>query len=163
MNPITQDRVASARTPGPGRQAAQPAHHPWLHLRGRPRAASAGAGLLGAAAIAAVLLASSLPASATQAPQSARPAAGLTAAGSADDGRLEATFTDSAGPVTHGQGMVELILTGTGTVQGFGAPPTSSEWSRTSRPPRAAPEAPPTVRRHASSCPAACSNCTRPQ
>jgi len=121
MNPITQDRVASARTPGPGRQAAQPAHHPWLHLRGRPRAASAGAGLLGAAAIAAVLLASSLPASATQAPQSARPAAGLTAAGSADDGRLEATFTDSAGPVTHGQGMVELILTGTGTVQGFGA------------------------------------------
>jgi hypothetical protein len=38
-----------------------------------------------------------------------------------DDGRLEATFTDSDVTVTPGLGMVELILTGTGTVQGFGA------------------------------------------
>ena len=42
-------------------------------------------------------------------------------ASSMDDGRLEATFTDSDVSVTHGLGMVQLILTGTGTVQGFGA------------------------------------------
>jgi hypothetical protein len=34
---------------------------------------------------------------------------------------LKATFTDSDVTVTPGLGMVELILTGTGTVQGFGA------------------------------------------
>ena len=119
MKSITQHH-ASARTPGPGHPAIHPARRQRLRLRGRAHAASAGAGLLGAAAIAAVLLASSLPASATQAPPSAR-TAGLTAAGPADDGRLEATFTDSAVSVTPGQGMVELILTGTGTVQGFGA------------------------------------------
>jgi hypothetical protein len=89
-------------------------------MRGRAHAVSAGAGLLGAAAIAAVLLASSLPASATHTPPSAR-AAGLTAAGPADDGRLQATFTDSDVSVTPGLGMVELILHGTGTVEGFGA------------------------------------------
>ena len=38
-----------------------------------------------------------------------------------DDGLLQATFTDSDVSVTPGLGMVELILTGTGTVQGFGA------------------------------------------
>ena len=38
-----------------------------------------------------------------------------------DGGRLEATFTDSDVSVTPGLGMVELILTGTGTVEGFGA------------------------------------------
>ena len=42
-------------------------------------------------------------------------------ASSRDDGRLEATFTDSRVSFTPGLGMVELILTGTGTVQGFGA------------------------------------------
>jgi len=121
MNPITQHHIASARTPGPSRQAAFPAHHRRLHIRGRAHAASAGAGLLGAAAIAAVLLASSVPASATQAPPSARPAAGLTAAGRADDGTLEATFTATDVSVTPNLGMVELILTGTGSVEGFGA------------------------------------------
>ena len=119
MKSITQHH-ASVPAPGPGRPAIHPARRQRLRLRGRAHAASAGAGLLGAAAIAALLLASSLPASATQAPPSAR-TAGLTAAGPADDGRLEATFTDSAVSVTPGQGMVELILTGTGTVQGFGA------------------------------------------
>jgi len=122
MNPITQHHPPSAQARRAGRQAPAPAHHRRLRRTGRAHAASAGAGLLGAAAIAAVLLASSLPASATQAPHSARTAAGLTAAaGPADDGRLEATFTDSAVSVTPGLGMVELILTGTGTVQGFGA------------------------------------------
>ena len=121
MKSITQHH-ASAPAPGPGHPAIHPARRQRLRLRGRAHEASAGAGLLGAAAIAAVLLASSLPASATQAPHSARTAAGLTAAaGPADDGRLEATFTDSAVSVTPGQGMVELILTGTGTVEGFGA------------------------------------------
>ena len=57
----------------------------------------------------------SLTASAAPA-QSARGAAGSPA-----DGRLHATFTDSAVSHTRGQRMVELILTGTGTVQGFGA------------------------------------------
>lgn len=36
-------------------------------------------------------------------------------------GRLEATFTDKAASVTPRLGMVELILSGTGTVKGFGA------------------------------------------
>jgi len=67
-----------------------------------------------------IFSASSLPASATQAPPSAR-TAGMTAAGPADDGMLNATFTDTDVSVTPGAGMVELILTGTGTVQGFGA------------------------------------------
>jgi len=51
-------------------------------------------------------------------------AAGLQATAQAstnDDGLLQATFTDSDVSVTPGLGMVELILTGTGTVQGFGA------------------------------------------
>jgi hypothetical protein len=72
------------------------------------------AGILGAAAVA-VLFAGALTASAAPA-QSAR-----SAAGSPADSMLNATFTDSAVSVTPGQGMVELILTGTGTVQGFGA------------------------------------------
>ena len=54
---------------------------------------------------------------ATAAPaQSARGAPG-SPAGS----MLNATFTDSDVSATPGLGMVELILTGTGTVQGFGA------------------------------------------
>src|SRR6516225_11564344 len=48
--------------------------------------------------------------------QSARGAAGPRAGS-----MLKATFTDSDVSVTPGLGMVELILTGTGTVQGFGA------------------------------------------
>src|SRR5215471_16923006 len=57
------------------------------------------------------------PLTASAAPaQSARGAAGSPA-----NSMLNATFTDSAVSVTPGQGMVELILTGTGTVQGFGA------------------------------------------
>ena len=120
MNPITQHHPPSARARRPGHQAPPPAHHRGLRRTGRAHAASAGAGLFGAAAIAAVLLASSLPASATQAPPSAR-TAGLTAAGPADDGRLEATFTNSDVSVTPGLGMTELLLTGIGTVEGFGA------------------------------------------
>jgi len=120
MNPITQHHPPSARARRPGHQAPPPARRSGLRLTGRAHAASAGAGLFGVAAIAAVLLASSLPASATQAPPSAR-TAGMTAAGPADDGMLNATFTDTDVSVTPGAGMVELILTGTGTVQGFGA------------------------------------------
>jgi len=120
MNPITQHHPPSARARRPGHQAPPPAHHRGLRRAGRAHAASAGAGLFGAAAIAAVLLASSLPASATQAPPSAR-TAGLTAAGPADDGRLEATFTNSDVSVTPGLGMTELLLTGIGTVEGLGA------------------------------------------
>src|SRR5215471_20178288 len=57
------------------------------------------------------------PLTASAAPaQSARGAVGSPA-----HSMLNATFTDSAVSVTPGQGMVELILTGTGTVQGFGA------------------------------------------
>jgi hypothetical protein len=37
------------------------------------------------------------------------------------NGRLEATFIASPVSVTPGLGMVELILSGTGTVEGFGA------------------------------------------
>ena len=42
-------------------------------------------------------------------------------ASTSGDGRLEATFTASPVSVTPGLGMVELIVTGPGTVQGFGA------------------------------------------
>ena len=38
-----------------------------------------------------------------------------------DDGRLEATFTVTPVSVTPGLGMVDLIVSGPGTVQGFGA------------------------------------------
>ena len=38
-----------------------------------------------------------------------------------DGGRLEATFTSSTVSRTPGLGMTELLLTGTGTVKGFGA------------------------------------------
>jgi hypothetical protein len=38
-----------------------------------------------------------------------------------DGGRLEATFTSSTVSRTPGLGMTELLLTGTGTVEGFGA------------------------------------------
>jgi hypothetical protein len=104
MNPITQHH-----------SAAPPARRPRLRRRGRARTASAWAGILGAAAIAAVLFAGALTASA--APAQADRGAG----GSPADSMLHATFTDSDVTVTPGLGMVELILTGTGTVQGFGA------------------------------------------
>ena len=51
-------------------------------------------------------------------------AAGLQASAQAsttDGGRLQATFTATPVSVTPNLGMVELLLTGTGTVQGFGA------------------------------------------
>ena len=38
-----------------------------------------------------------------------------------DDGRLEATFTAHPVSVTPNLGMVDLIVTGAGTVEGFGA------------------------------------------
>ena len=72
-----------------------------------------------ATAVIAVASGFALPASLAAAAAPAQSARG--AAGSPADGRLHATFTDSPGPVTHRHGMVELILTGTGTVQGFGA------------------------------------------
>ena len=47
--------------------------------------------------------------------------AGLQASAQAsDNGRLEATFTARPVSVTPNLGMVELIVSGTGTVQGFG-------------------------------------------
>ena len=42
-------------------------------------------------------------------------------ASTGDDGRLEATFTATPISVTPGLGMVDLIVSGPGTVQGFGA------------------------------------------
>jgi len=104
MNPTTRRHPAGARTP---------AYRQSLRRTGRAHAYAA-AGILGAAAVA-VLFAGALTASAAPA-QSAR-----SAAGSATDSMLKATFTDSDVSVTPGLGMVELILTGTGTVQGFGA------------------------------------------
>jgi hypothetical protein len=65
-----------------------------------------------------------LAAAAAAAATTAAIGAGLQATAQAsthDDGTLQATFTDSDVSVTPGLGMVELILTGTGTVQGFGA------------------------------------------
>jgi len=114
MNPTTQHHPASARTPAPGRQTVAPAHHV-RRIAGRAHTAPARAGIVGAAAIAAVLLGSSLTASAAPA-QAARGAAGSPA-----HSMLNATFTTSAVSVTPNLGMVELLLTGTGTVQGFGA------------------------------------------
>jgi len=114
MNPITKHQPSSARAPGPGRRAIHPARRPGLRLTGRTHTVTARAGILGAAAVA-VLFAGALTASAAPA-QSARGAFGSPA-----DSMLHATFTDSAVSHTPGQGMVELILTGTGTVQGFGA------------------------------------------
>ena len=114
MNPITKHQPSSARVPGPGRRAIHPARRSGLRLRGRTHPVPARAGIIGAAA-AAVLFAGALTASAAPA-QSARGAVGSPA-----DSMLKATFTDSDVSVTPGLGMVELILTGTGTVQGFGA------------------------------------------
>ena len=114
MNPTTQHHSASARTSAPGRRAIHPARRSGLRLKGRMHTMPARAGILGAAAVA-VLFAGALTASAAPA-QSARGAAGSPA-----DSMLKATFTDSDISVTPGLGMVELILSGTGTVQGFGA------------------------------------------
>ena len=63
---------------------------------------------------------------------------------------LKATFTSSAVSVTPNLGMVELILTGTGTVQGFGTTEVVGLIEdRTVTP--AAPGATPTPQRGASS------------
>ena len=113
MNPITQDNPAAARTADPGGQTRRAPHRRWLSRPPVP-SRTARLGILGAAAVA-VLFASTLTASAAPA-QSARGAFGSPA-----DSMLKATFTDSDVSVTPGLGMVELILTGTGTVQGFGA------------------------------------------
>ena len=80
----------------------------------------AAVGILGTVAVAAVLFAGALTASAASA-QSAHGAAGLTSTGSPAHSMLNATFTSSAVSVTPNLGMVDLILTGNGTVQGFGA------------------------------------------
>jgi hypothetical protein len=114
MKPITQHHPAGARSPDPGRQAIHPARRSGPRLRGRAHTVPARAGILGAAAVA-VLFAGALTASAAPA-QSARDAVGSPA-----DSMLKATFTDSAVSVTPGLGMVELILSGNGTVRGFGA------------------------------------------
>jgi len=113
MNPITQHHPVSARAPAPGRQKVPPARHTW-RIKGSAQAA-ARAGILGALAIAAVLFGSPLTASAAP----AQPARG--AVGGPADSMLKATFTSSAVSVTPNLGMVELLLTGTGTVRGFGA------------------------------------------
>ena len=120
MNPITQHDPAGTRTPGPGRQTAPPAHHDRRRRRHRAHTTSATAGILGAAAIAAVLLGNAAPAFATMPPGSPRFAADPPASVPAN-GRLEATFTATPVSVTPNLGMVELLITGTGTVQGFGA------------------------------------------
>lgn len=86
----------------------------------RRHATLAAAGILGTVAVAAVLFGSPLTASAAPA-QSARDAAGPPAASTDGNGRLQATFTDSVVSVTPGLGMVELIVSGIGTAQGFGA------------------------------------------
>jgi hypothetical protein len=111
MNPITRHHPPSTRKAGQVGRAP----HRWRLSGQRMPSRAAGAGILGTAAITAVLLGSSLTASAAPA-QSAR-----RAAGSAADSMLKATFTSSAVAVTPDLGLVELILTGTGTVQGFGA------------------------------------------
>lgn len=105
---------ASARIPAPGRQPVPPAHHV-RRVAGRTHAAPAMAGIVGAAAVAAVLVGSSLTASAAPAP------ATRSATGSPADSMLHATFTTTAVSITPNLGTVELLLTGTGTVQGFGA------------------------------------------
>jgi len=109
MNPITQDNPAAARTADPGGQTGRAPHRRWLSRPPVP-SRTARLGILGAAAVA-VLFASTLTASAAPA-QSARGAFGSPA-----DSMLKATFTDSDISVTPGLGMVELILSGTGTVQ----------------------------------------------
>jgi hypothetical protein len=114
MNPIAQHNPAAARTADPGGQTGRAPYRRWLSRPPVPSRA-AGLGILGAAGVAVVLFGSSLTASAAPA-QSARGVAGSPA-----HSMLKATFTDSDVSVTPGVGMVELILTGTGTVRGFGA------------------------------------------
>jgi hypothetical protein len=120
MNPITQHHPAAARTASPGGQSGR-ARHRRRPGRQRVPSGAAGAAILGVAAITAALFGSSVPASATLAPASPSGAAGPASAGSPADSMLNATFTDSAVSVTPGLGMVELILSGNGTVRGFGA------------------------------------------
>ena len=94
MNPITHQ---------PRRR---PPHGRW-HLAHRVPTAAIGAGIF-AMATAAMLVASALPAAAT-------------VANDPSNGKLQATFTTSAVSVSPNLGTVELLLTGTGAVQGFGA------------------------------------------
>ena len=115
MNRITRYGKASPPNTDVRPQAARSARHLASLIRQRVRATLAAAGILGTMAVAAALFGSSLTASAAPG-QSARGAAGSPA-----DSMLNATFTSSAVSVTPGLGMVELILTGNGTVQGFGS------------------------------------------
>jgi hypothetical protein len=120
VNPITLRDPASARMVGPGPAGRTPAH-----IAGFTEAKDANRGgsfegqrkseedpmrklivLLAASATVAAGLVAGLQASA--------------------DGRLHATFTSGAVSVTPDLGMVELILTGTATVQGLGPPLRSS-------------------------------------
>lgn len=108
MNPITHQ---------PRRR---PPHGRW-HLAHRVPTAAIGAGIFAMATAAAMLVASALPAAATAPTISLRGAVGSHLAGDPGNGRLQATFTTSAVSVSPNLGTVELLLTGTGTVQGFGA------------------------------------------
>src|SRR5262249_6523758 len=113
--PTHSHRPPAPGPPAPAGGAPPPPRRSGPRLTGRTHTVPARAGIIGAAAAAAVLFAGALTASAAP----AQPARG--AAGSPADSMLNATFTDSDVSVTPGLGMVELILTGTGTVQGFGA------------------------------------------
>ena len=121
MNPITQHNPISAQTAGRGRQTrSRPPHRRW-HLTQHVPPTAVGAGILAMAAVAAMLVASAPPASATPPPGSPRGVADPPSATVPAAGRLNATFTTSPASVTPKLGMVELLLTGTGTVQGFGS------------------------------------------
>ena len=108
MNPITHQ---------PRRR---PPHCRW-HLARRVPTSAIGAGVFALATAAAILVASALPAAATAAPISLRGAVGSRLADDPGTGKLQATFTTSAVSVTPNLGTVELLLTGTGTVQGYGS------------------------------------------
>ena len=114
MNRITRHDRMSSPDAGACPQAARSVRHPPSLIKRRVHASLAAAGILAMVAVA-VLFGSSLAASAAPA-QSARDAAGSPA-----DSMLKATFISNAVSVTPNLGMVELILTGNGTVQGFGA------------------------------------------
>ena len=115
MNPLAQHVPAARMADRTGRAYQRR----WLTGRRGPSRA-AGAGILGMAVVAAVLFGSAPPASATLDPGSPL-GAGSPPVGAAAGNRLEATFTATPVSVTPDLGMVELILSGNGTVQGFGA------------------------------------------
>jgi hypothetical protein len=111
MNKFTQHNPASTGPAGQRRPAGT-GHRGWR---------TAGAGILATAAIAAALSGSAPPASATLEPGSRHGRVGSPPDRAVAGNRLEATFTATPVWVTPNLGIVELILRGTGTVQGFGA------------------------------------------